>query len=76
MSKEELKKYRLDHPKEFSFLGTALVSLSSALSVTFVAADHPTWAYITIFLGWIGVTVEKYFQLHEPKKDENNNNPA
>ena len=69
MSAEDLKKYRPDEAKEFSFFGTAIVSLASGLSGCFIAADHPSWAFFTIVLGWLGHTVEKYFQLHE-KKDE------
>lgn len=69
MSAEDLKKYRPDEAKEFSFFGTAIVSLGSALSGAFIAADHPYWALFTIVLTWLGHTIEKYFQLHEPKKD-------
>lgn len=69
MSSEDLKKYKPDEAKEFSFFGTAIVSLASALSAAFVAADHPTWTYITIGLCWVGHTVEKYFQLHEKKSE-------
>jgi hypothetical protein len=67
MSREELRKYLPDSPKELSFFGTAIVSLSAALSAVFISAGHPGWTYITIGLGWLGSTIEKYFQLHEPK---------
>ena len=70
MSSEDLKKYKPDEAKEFSFFGTAIVSLSSALSGAFIAAEHPKWALITIVLAWLGHTVEKYFQLHEPIRKE------
>jgi hypothetical protein len=71
MSKEELRKYLPDSAKELSFFGTAIVSLSAALSGAFIAADHPTWSYITLLLGWLGHTIEKYFQIHEiPEKKQ------
>jgi hypothetical protein len=70
MSKEELQKYLPDSAKEFSFFGTALVSLSSALSGIFIVAEHPIWSLFTIGLSWLGHTVEKYFQLHETEKKE------
>jgi hypothetical protein len=69
MSLEELRKYRPDSPKEFSFFGTAIASLGSALSVCFIAADHPYWSIFTIVLTWLGHMVEKYFQLHEPPEN-------
>ena len=69
MSLEELKKYKPDSPKEFSFFGTAIVSLSSAFSGVLIVAEHPYWSLATIGVTWLGHTIEKYFQLHEPKQE-------
>lgn len=70
MSKEELRKYLPDSPKEISFFGTALVSLCSAFSGALIVAEHPYWSLITIGLTWFGHTIEKYFKLHEPDAEK------
>lgn len=73
MSKEELRKYFPDSPKELSFIGSSIVRLSSALSGAFIVSDHPLYALGTILLAWLGHEVEQYFKLHEPKKQDNVN---
>jgi hypothetical protein len=71
MSKEELRKYLPDSPKELSFIGSSIVRLSSAFSGAFIVSDHGLYAIGTILLAWVGHEMEQYFKLHEPvKKDE------
>ena len=70
MSKEELRKYLPDSPKEISFIGSSLVRLSSALSAGFIVSDHSLWAIATIILAWVGHEVEQYFKIHEKKDDK------
>ncbi len=72
MSKEELRKYLPDSPKELSFIGSSIVRLSSALSGAFIVSDHPLWALCTILLAWLGHEMEQYFKLHEPIKNNQN----
>jgi hypothetical protein len=69
MSAEELKKYKPDSAKEFSFFGSSLVRLSSAVSGGLIASDHAIWSLITVGLAWLGHEVEQYFKLHEEKKE-------
>lgn len=65
MSSEDLKKYKLDEAKEFSFLGSSLIRLSSAISASLIVSDHALYAIITVGLGWLGYEVQEYFKLHE-----------
>lgn len=65
MSKEELRKYLPDSPKEISFIGSSIVRLSSAMSGVFIVSDHPWWALVTVLLAWGGHEIEQYFKLHE-----------
>jgi hypothetical protein len=73
MSREELEKYKPDSAKEFSFFGSSLVRLSSAVSGGLILSDHAIWAIASILLTWAGHEIEQYFKLHEPaeKKPEN-----
>lgn len=68
MSREELRKYLPDSPKELSFIGSSIVRLSSAISGGLVLSGHPVWSLITIGLAWAGHEIEQYFKLHEPVK--------
>jgi hypothetical protein len=65
MSREELRKYLPDSPKEISFIGSSIVRLSSALSGGFIVTDHPRWAIGTVVMAWLGHEIEQYFKLHE-----------
>lgn len=72
MSREELRKYLPDSPKELSFIGSSIVRLSSALSGGFIVSDHPYWALGTVLLAWLGHEIEQYFKLHErPRRNTN-----
>lgn len=70
MSKEELRRYLPDSPKEISFLGSSIVRLSSAISTGLVLSDHGYLALITVGLAWIGHEIEQYFKIHEPEENE------
>ena len=70
MSREELKKYLPDSPKELSFFGSSLVRLSSAVSGGLILSDHAIWAILSILLTWLGHEIEQYFKLHEPEKKD------
>jgi hypothetical protein len=70
MSKDELRKYLPDSPKEISFIGSSIVRLSSAVSGGLVLSGHPFWSLATILLAWFGHEMEQYFKLHEEKKHE------
>jgi hypothetical protein len=68
MSKEELRKYFPDSPKELAFIGSSIVRLSSAVSGSLIVSNHGLFAIVTILLAWFGHEMEQYFKLHEPKK--------
>lgn len=68
MSKEELRKYLPDSPKELSFIGSSIVRFSSAVSGGLILSDHAWWAIASIVLAWLGHEIEQYFKLHEPMK--------
>jgi hypothetical protein len=68
MSREELRKYLPDSPKELSFLGSSIVRLSSAISGGLIVSGHPVWSLITVGLAWLGHEIEQYFKIHEEKK--------
>lgn len=75
MSREELRKYLPDSPKELSFIGSSIVRLSSALSGAFIVSEHQYWALGTVLLAWIGHEIEQYFKLHEkPRRDAQEGN--
>jgi hypothetical protein len=65
MSKDELRKYIPDSPKEISFIGSSIVRLSSAISGGLVLTGHPLWSLLTILLTWFGHEMEQYFKIHE-----------
>lgn len=69
MSIEELKKYKPDEAREFSFFGSSLVRLASAVSGALIVSEHAMWSLITILLAWLGHEIEQYFKLHEKKED-------
>jgi hypothetical protein len=69
MSKEELRKYLPDSPKEISFFGSSIVRLSSAISGGLIVSDHAIWALVTVVLSWLGHEIEQYFKLHEKQND-------
>jgi hypothetical protein len=73
MSKEELRKYLPDSPKEISFFGSSIVRLSSAISGGLIVSDHAIWAIATIVLSWLGHEIEQYFKIHERKTNDTNN---
>ncbi len=75
MSKEELKRYLPDSPKELSFIGSSIVRLSSAFSGAFIVSDHSWYAIGTILLAWAGHEMEQYFKLHE-KSAKKEDQPA
>lgn len=70
MSKEELRKYLPDSPKELSFIGSSIVRLSSAVSGGLILSDHPVWAIGSVILAWVGHEIEQYFKIHEPEEKE------
>jgi hypothetical protein len=72
MSKEELRKYLPDSPKEISFIGSSIVRLSSAISGGLILSDHAIWSIVTIVIAWFGHEVEQYFKIHEEVKDDKN----
>lgn len=65
MSIEDLRKYKIDSPKELSFIGSSLVRLGSAISGCLVLADHEHWAILSMFITWFGHEMNEYFKLHE-----------
>jgi hypothetical protein len=76
MSKEELRKYLPDSPKELSFIGSSIVRLSSAISGGLIVSEHQLWAIGTIVLAWLGHEMEQYFKLHEKKENLKIDEPA
>lgn len=70
MSKEELRKYLPDSPKELSFLGSSLVRLGSVVSGCLIVSDHAIWALISGLIGWAGHEMNEYFKIHEPKENQ------
>jgi hypothetical protein len=70
MSKEELRKYLPDDPKELSFIGSSIVRLSAAIGGVVVTTKYPMLAIITILLGWFGHEMNEYFKIHEPKENK------
>lgn len=72
MSTEELKKYKPDSPKEFSFFGSSLVRFSSAVSGALIVSHNEIWALVTVVITWLGHEIEQYFKLHEPTKRSDN----
>jgi hypothetical protein len=68
MSKEELRKYLPDSPKELSFLGSSIVRFSSAISGGLIVSDHGLLAIGTIVISWLGHEIEQYFKIHEKPK--------
>lgn len=70
MSKEELRKYLPDSPKELSFLGSSLVRLGSLISGCLIVSDNALWALVSGGLTWFGHEMNEYFKLHEPPDPE------
>lgn len=71
MSKEELRRYLPDSPKEISFIGSSIVRLSSAVSGGLILSDHAWWAILSILMAWLGHEIQEYFKIHErPQKKE------
>jgi hypothetical protein len=70
MSREELRKYLPDSPKELSFIGSSIVRLGSSISGCLVLADHEMWAILSMAITWFGHEMNEYFKLHEPKEKE------
>ncbi len=75
MSKEELRKYLPDDPKEISFLGSSLVRLSSMISAGLVISNSGLWPLVTIGLAWLGYEIQEYFKIHQRKVDRDNHTP-
>ena len=70
MSKDELRKYLPDSPKEISFFGSSIVRLSSAISGGLIMSGHPLYALLTVGLAWLGHEIQEYFKLHEPPENK------
>lgn len=70
MSAEDLKKYKPDEAKEFSFFGSSLVRLSSAVSGALIVSDHAIYSLISVAVAWLGHEVQEYFKLHEKKENK------
>lgn len=68
--KDFIKKYRPDTPKEFSFIGSSIARLGSAMSGVILMSDSKIWALATILVTWIGHEMAQYFKLGT--KDERN----
>lgn len=68
MSLEDLRKYKIDSPKELSFIGSSIVRLGSAISGCLVITDHDGWALVSGFVTWFGHEMNEYFKLHEKEQ--------
>ncbi len=68
MSREELKKYIPDTPKEWSYIGSAVNRLGTALSLIGALQEKFMWVLITAGLTWVGHEISEYFKLHTAKK--------
>lgn len=69
MSLEELKKYRPDTPKEFSFIGSSIARLGTAMSGVLLFSANQWWVLATLIITWFGHEVSQYFKIDEPKED-------
>jgi hypothetical protein len=72
VSLEELKKYKVDSPKELSFIGSSLVRLGSAISGCLVLSEHEQWAIGSMVITWFGHEMNEYFKIHEEDKKNDN----
>lgn len=70
MSREELKKYIPDTPAEWSFIGSSVMRLGTAMSTVGAFQGNMTWVLISVGCTWIGCEISEYFKLYS--KDENN----
>lgn len=72
MSRAELKKYIPDSAKEWSFIGSAIVRLGSAMSGILIFAEKPTWILASAGLTWIGHEICEYFKIHQKETPKAN----
>jgi hypothetical protein len=70
MSREELKQYWPDTPKEWAYIGSSINRLGTALSLVGAVQEKFIWVLVTAGLTWFGHEVSEYFKIHTAKKDE------
>lgn len=73
MSRAELRSYIPDSAKEWSFIGSSIVRLGSAMSGILIFSEHTIWILASAGLTWFGHELGEYFKLHqkESPKEEN-----
>jgi hypothetical protein len=64
---KDLKKYLPDTPEEWSFLGSSINRLGTALSVVGIIQEEFNWALVTVGLTWVGHEISEYFKLYTGK---------
>lgn len=64
MSREELKKYLPDSPKEYAQIGGALARLGTAMSGVLLFAADKWWVIGSMSLTWLGHEINNYFKIH------------
>lgn len=70
MSADELKKYIPDTPEEWSFIGSSVNRLGTAMSLIGALQKQFVWVLVTAGLTWFGHEVSEYFKIHTAKKKE------
>jgi hypothetical protein len=67
MSKEELKQYVPDTPKEWQKIGSYINHLGNSMSAVLILSDNKWWAIASLILTWIGSSIADYFQTSAKK---------
>jgi hypothetical protein len=73
VSREELRKFIPDTPKEWSYIGSSINRLGTALSLVGAVQEKFIWVLVTAGLTWLGHEISEYFKIHTAKKDETTN---
>jgi len=67
MSKEELKGYFPDTPKEWAQIGSAVNRLGSAMTLVGAMQSNLHWVLISVGCTWVGHEISEYFKLYFAK---------
>lgn len=70
MSKEELKKFIPDTPKEWGFIGASVNRLGAVMTTIGAMNENLHWVFISVGLTWFGHEVSEYFKLHTTNHDK------
>lgn len=64
MSKEELKKYIPDTPAEWSFIGSSINRLGTAMTLIGAMQENLHWVLISAGCTWLGHEISEYFKIN------------